>query len=208
MAALLAAYARHDPPRSIAVVGNAPVAPDAERAAAVDGCDLVVRMTTFALDAPGGPPALGRRADVVVLHRGVVASPHLFADYTSRLYLLVEPGRLHWETDRLPEWWPQDLGFQPVPNREFTVELNRLLGYDPGVAEWATTGTLTAFLVSELFPAARVLMTGMSIIDRPQQTTFEHAWGESVRVTAEHRLDAESALLRSWMSTGRIEVLR
>ena len=207
LVALLTSYARNDPPRTITLVGNAPVAPDAARATTVDGSDLVVRMTSFALDAPGAPPALGTRTDVVVLHRGVVASPHLFADYTARLYLLVEPGRLHWESDHLPEWWPADLGLQPVPNREFTVPLNDLLGFDPAVAEWSTTGTLTAYLVTELFPEARVTMTGMSIIDRPAQTTFDHAWGEPVEVTAEHRLDAEATLLRRWVDTGRIEVI-
>ncbi|WP_424183777.1 hypothetical protein ACOBQX_17570 [Actinokineospora sp. G85] len=207
LAALLTAYARHDPPRSIAIVGNAPITPDPARAAAIDDSDLVIRMTSFAVDEPGAAPALGARTDVVVLHRGVVASPSLFADYTTRLYLLVEPGRLHWEPERLPDWWPADLGFQPVPNREFTVPLNAMLGFDPEVAEWPTTGTLTAFVVTELFPAAKVRMTGMSIIERPDQTTFAHAWGDSVQVTAEHRLHAESALLRTWMDTGRIEVI-
>src|SRR5205807_8805530 len=97
LTALLSAYARNDPPGSIAVVGNAPVSPDAGRAAAIDGADLVIRMTSFGLDAPDGPPALGRRTDVVALHRGVIASPHTFADHTARLYLMVEPGRLYWE---------------------------------------------------------------------------------------------------------------
>ncbi|WP_342668782.1 hypothetical protein [Actinokineospora inagensis] len=207
LAALLAAYARHDPPRTVAIVGNAPMATSAERAATIDGCDLVVRMTSFAIDPPGGDPALGARTDVVVLHRGVIASPHTFADYTSRLYLLVEPGRLHWEPEVIPDWWPADLGFQPVPNRDFTIPLNRLLGFDPAAPAWSTTGTLAAYLVTELFPAARVTLTGTSIIDRPEQTSFAHAWGQSVAVTAEHRLAAEAALLRGWVETGRIEVL-
>ena len=103
---LVRAYARHDPPRSVAIVGNAPLSESAERAALVDGSDLVVRMTTFALDEPGGPPRIGRRTDVVLLHRALVPGPGTFLDHSSRLYLLVEPGRLHWEREDRPDWWP------------------------------------------------------------------------------------------------------
>jgi hypothetical protein len=205
---LLTSYARHDEPASIAVVGNAPMPPDPARAAAIDGADLVIRMTSFALDRPGEPPNLGRRCDVVALHRGVLASPFTFADYTSRLYLLVEPGRLHWEPETLPDWWPTDLGFVPVPNWEFTVPMLQLLGLDPAQPVWPTTGTLITYLVTELFPAASVLLTGMSIVDEPEQSTFRHAWGEPVLVTAEHRLAAEAELLRRWHASGRIELLR
>ncbi|WP_324187511.1 hypothetical protein [Actinokineospora iranica] len=211
LAALVATYARRtasmDAPETVTIVGNAPVPPDPERAAAIDAADLVIRMTSFAVDTPDAPPALGSRTDVVVLHRGLIASPHTFADYPSRLYLLVEPGRLHWEPELIPDWWPADLGFVPVSNRDFTVPLNDLLGYDPRAAIWSTTGTLTAYLVTELFPKATVRMAGMSIIDQPDQTTFAHAWGDAVRVTEEHRLAAEAALLRSWIDIGKIEVL-
>lgn len=203
---LIAAYARHAPPRTIAVVGNAPMPERAGRAAAIDAADLVIRMTTFALDPVNGPRSLGRRADVVALHRGVLASPHTFADHTSRLYLMVEPGRLYWERPELPYWWPADLGFVPVSNREFTLPLVKLLGVHTEEA-WPTTGTLLAYLVLELFPAARVLLTGISLIDKPDQVTFEHAWGEPVGITPEHRLHAESALLRGWVDDGRIELL-
>ncbi|WP_018683425.1 hypothetical protein [Actinokineospora enzanensis] len=205
LAATLAAYARHDPPRTIAVVGNAPLPPDPTRAAAIDAADLVIRMTSFAIDTDG-PATYGKRTDVVVLHRGVIASPHTFTDYTSRLYLLVEPGRLHWEPETIPDWWPADLGFVPIPNREFTVPLNNLLGFVPETVAWSTTGTLATYLVTDLFPTAHVLLTGMSIIDHPHQTVFAHAWGQEVPVTAEHRLADEAALLRTWRDTGRIEV--
>ncbi len=205
--ALLASYARCAEPSSIAIVGNAPLTPDATRAATVDGADLVVRMTSFAVDEPGAAPTLGRRCDVVALHRGVIASPHTFADYTSRLYLLVEPGRLHWEPETLPTWWPADLGFVPVPNREFTLPLLDLLGLDVTQAVWPTTGTLITYVLTELFPATPVTLTGMSIIDNPEQATFQHAWGEPVKVTEEHRLAAEADLLRSWHALGRIELL-
>lgn len=203
---LLLAYARGQRVETIAVVGNAPMAPDAERAALIDGSDLVFRMTTFALDEPDDEPAYGRRTDVVVIHRGVVVSPYTFADYTSRLYLLAEPGRLYWEPETLPDWWPVDLGFVPISNRNFVLPLSRLLGLSDEHV-WATTGTLVTYLCGELFPDALVRLTGVSIIDRPDQTDFEHAWGSKVGVTAEHRLHAESRLLRTWRDSGRIEIL-
>jgi hypothetical protein len=204
---LLVCYARHSTPLSVAIVGNAPMPPDPVRAAAIDAADLVVRMTTFAMDAPDQPPSLGRRCDVVVLHRGVVASPYTFADYASRLYLLMEPGRLHWEPEKLPKWWPADLGFVPVPNWRYTVPMLHLLGLDPAQAVWPTTGTLITYVMTELFPTATVLLTGMSIVDEPDQVTFRHAWGEPVKVTPEHRLSAEAELLRRWHASGRIQLL-
>ena len=207
LSALLSAYARTSPPATIAVVGNAPVSPDAGRAAAIDGADLVIRMTSFGLDAPDGPPALGRRTDVVAVHRGVIASPYTFADHTSRLYLMVEPGRLYWEPEELPYWWPADLGFVPVSNREFTLPLVATLGLTPAEETWPTTGTLMTYLARELFPDARVLLTGISLIDKPDQTSFAHAWGGPVGITPEHRLHAEAALLRTWADDGRIELL-
>ncbi|UQS21988.1 MULTISPECIES: hypothetical protein [Amycolatopsis] len=204
---LLTAYGRGGRVETLTVVGNAPMPPSRERAASIDDSDLVVRMTTFALDEPGGEPGYGRRTDVVVLHRGVVASPHTFADYTSRLYLLAEPGRMHWEPANIPDWWPADLGFVPIPNRPYVVPLSRALGLDTASATWATTGTLTAYLAVTLFPAAKIRLAGFSIVDEPEQTSFAHAWGEDVKVTGDHRLHAESALLRSWRDAGRIEVV-
>jgi hypothetical protein len=204
--ALLSAYSRSSPPASIAVVGNAPMSPSEERAAAIDGCDLVIRMTSFAVDEPAGPPALGRRTDVVVLHRGVVASPHTFARYPQRLYLLAEPGRMHWEPETLPDWWPADLGMVPISNEAFVRPLIRLLGFGADDAAWATTGTLMVYLCLDLFPDAQVTFTGVSIIDNPVQTTFAHAWGEPVKVTAEHKLAAEAALLAGWAEDGRIRL--
>jgi hypothetical protein len=204
---LFASYARGQRVGSLTVMGNAPLPPDASRAALIDDSDLVVRMTTFALDEPGREPAYGRKTDVVVIHRGVLASPHTFADYTSRLYLLAEPGRLHWEPEVLPDWWPEDLGLVPIPNRPFVRPLGRLLGLDPAQAVWATTGTLVAYLFVRLFPAATIRLAGFSIIEEPEQTTFAHAWGDDVTVTADHRLHAESTLLRSWRDNGRIELI-
>jgi hypothetical protein len=205
---LLLAYARGQQVGTIAVVGNAPMAPDAGRAALIDGSDLVFRMTTFAQDEPDAEPAYGTRTDVVVIHRGVVVSPYTFADYTSRLYLLAEPGRLFWEPETLPDWWPADLGFVPISNRRFVLPLSGLLGLTAEEHVWATTGTLVTYLCQELFPDAVVRLTGVSIIERPDQTDFEHAWGAKVGVTAEHRLHAESRLLTTWRDSGRIEILQ
>lgn len=206
---LFAAFARgRRAPETITVVGNAPLPQDPDRARLIDDSDLVLRMTTFALDEFGGPPCYGRRTNVVVVHRGVLASPHTFADYKSRLYLLAEPGRMHWEPEWLPPWWPEDLGFLPIPNRPVVRPLGLLLGLDPERAVWATTGTLAVYLCVRLFPAAKIRIAGFSIVDNPEQTRFEHAWGGDVEVTVDHKLRAESALLRSWHDEGRIEILR
>jgi len=159
------------------------------------------------VDTPGGPPTLGRRCDVVALHRGVLASPHTFTDYTSRLYLLVEPGRLHWEPELIPGWWPADLGFVPVPNREYALPLIDLLGLDPGQPVWPTTGTLITYVMLRLFPGCDVILTGMSIMDDADQVEFRHAWGPPVPVTAEHQLAAEAVQLRAWHAEGRITLL-
>lgn len=207
LAELVTTFSRSGTPDTIMLVGNAPMSPDPRRVAVIDDSDLVVRMTSFGLDAPGAEPTLGRRCDVIVLHRGVIASPFLFADYTDRLYLLVEPGRLHWEREEIPRGWPADLGFVPVSNYAFTVPLLDMLELSRTEPVWPTTGTLAAYLFSELFPDATVRLTGLSLVDNPDQTKFEHAWGEAVEVTAEHRLYREAVLLRRWHDEGRIELL-
>jgi hypothetical protein len=205
LADLVRGYARQDPPRSVTIVGNAPLDPCPRRAALIDDSDLVVRMTTFALDAPGGPPCIGRRTDVVLLHRAVVAGPGTFYDHASRLYLLVEPGRLHWEREDRPDWWP--VHPVSVPNHPFTVALKELMGIPADEAAWPTTGTLAAYVFSELFPTAAVRLTGTTVAERPEQTEFAHGWGPAVAVTAEHRLAAEGVLLRRWAAQGRIELV-
>lgn len=192
---------------TITLVGNAPLAPDPGRAALIDDSDLVVRMTSFGLDRPDGPATLGRRCDVVVLHRGVIASPHVFADYTHRLYLLVEPGRLHWERADVPRGWPADLGFLPISNYTFTLPLLEMLGLSRDDPVWPTTGTLATYVLTELFPYATTRLTGVSLVDNPDQVVFQHAWGAPVSVTPEHRLHREAALLRRWNDEGRIQLL-
>ena len=207
LAALIRARAGGAEPARIAVVGNAPLPASAERAALIDGCDLVVRMTTFALDS--AEPAVGRRTDVVVVHRGLQAGPGTFAAHRSRLYLLAEPGRDHWEPEPVPPWWPRDLELIPLGNREFTDPLRALLGYRRNAVAWPTTGTLAVHVVHRLFPHARILLTGTSLLDAPRgpRSALGHHWGPAVTVTPEHRLEREAALLAGWRDEGRIEVL-
>ncbi len=205
LADLVRTYARRSAPRSVTIVGNAPLSPCPRRAALIDDSDLVVRMTTFALDAPRGPASVGHRTDVVLLHRAVVPGPGTFYDHGSRLYLLVEPGRLHWEREDRPDWWP--VHAVSVPNHVFTVELKELMGIPADEPAWPTTGTLAAYVFAELFPEAVVRLTGTTVADRPEQTEFAHGWGPAVAVTAEHRLAAEGALLRKWAAQGRIELV-
>ncbi len=206
LAGLVAAYARRDPPRTVMVVGNAPLPVGAARAALVDGSDLVVRMTTFAVDPPEGPPRIGRRTDVVLVHRGVVPGPGTFADHRSRLYLLAEQGRMHWEREDRPAWFPADA--ISLPNTLFTAPLGALMGIPAQEAAWATGGTLACYVALELFPEATVRLTGSSIMDAPEQTSFAHAHGPAVPVTSEHRLAKEAQLLRGWIDDGRLELVR
>lgn len=121
MVSLLQAYADRPDPQSVAVVGNQPLEPDPARAEAIDSCDLVIRVNGFVCDEPGGPPTVGARTHVVVFNRALRATKWVFTNYRSRLYLMVEPGRLHWEPEDIPQWWPADLGFVPVSNREVTL---------------------------------------------------------------------------------------
>ena len=133
-------YAQSLPVRRVAVVGNQPLAPSAERAAAIDSADVVVRVNGFRTDTDAA--TVGRRTDIVVFNRGVRPTPWFFEDYRSRLYLLIEPGRMHWEPEQYPHFWPRDLGFITVPNRDVIIPLNAELGMDAlrdGL--WATTGT-------------------------------------------------------------------
>ena len=110
---LMTAYARDEPVRSVAVVGNAPLAPDPVRARAIDDADLVIRMNSFVMDVPSGPACQGSRVDVVVWNRITRATEFVFHDYRDRLYVLVEPMRLHGNPEMWPTSWPDDLGLVP-----------------------------------------------------------------------------------------------
>ena len=204
---LLSAQLGAGEPRSIAVIGNAPLEPSEERARRVDAADLVVRMTTFDVDR--GVPRTGTRTDVAIIHRGTSPGPATFERYGERLYLLAEPGRLHWEREQVPAWWPADLGVVPISNTEFTRPLNRLLRFHPRSVTWATTGTLAVWVMHRLFPQADVILTGTSLLGARahRQTVLEHAWGSTVQLTWEHRLAAERRALKSWIAAGWLRVL-
>lgn len=206
---LMTAYARHDPVRRVAVVGNAPLAPDDARADAVDGADLVLRVNSFVMDEPGAPRAQGSRVDVVVWNRITLATKFVFDHYRERLYLLAEPMRMHGNPEMWPASWPSDLGLVPLPNREVASRLNRLLGEDWRAERLApTTGLTAAHLAVTLYPDAEVVLTGFSFLDDPDQTSWRHQWGDEAPVGREHRIDRESRLMRSWVDDGTVTFLR
>jgi len=206
--AMVAAYARTPDVGSVAVIGNAPLEPSVDRAVAIDACDVVFRCNSFVLDTPQKPPQQGARVDVVVFNRALRATPFVFDRYRERLYLVVEPGRLYREPIHRPKWWPADLGIVNVPNREVTLTLSHLLGLDSrNRREWATTGLLSLWIAMLLFPAADIVIAGFSIIDRPDQTEWQHAWGDSCPVGSEHHIAREGLLLASWIDDGRIRCL-
>ena len=200
---LACTYARGPAARSVAVVGNKPMDADAARAAAVDGCDLVVRVNGFRLDDDAAQPTYGRRADIVFFNRALRATPWFFEDYQDRLYLMVEPGRLHWEPDLVPSWWPADLGQVHVDNDDLTVPLSIELGLDSRAEGlWSTTGTMAAWWARTTFPQAQLHLAGYSFVDDPHQTRWAHASGDDCIVGPEHRIAREAALLRRWAAAG------
>lgn len=204
---LVRTYAHDRRVRSVAVLGNKPLDPSPDRAAAIDGCDLVIRVNSFRLDEDGDPPSYGRRVDTVFFHRGLVATRWFFENYQDRLYLLVEPGRLHWEREALPDWWPADLGQVHVSNADLTLRLSaelRLDSLQEGV--WSTTGTMAAWWAHDAFPDASVELAGYSFVEDATQTTWSHASGTTTTITPEHRLTEEAELIRGWIADGRTRV--
>lgn len=194
--------------RTVAAVGNAPLDPDPARASALDAADVVFRVNGFRLDRPGSVPAVGTRTDVVVFNRATRATPWVFDRYRQRTYLLVEPGRMTWEPETIPAWWPRDLGWTAVPNREVTLPLAEALGVDARRdGQWATTGTYAAWLARTLFPDARLLLAGYSFIALRDQTSWEHAYGDPCPVGPEHRIDLEGAMLERWSRQGDVTLL-
>lgn len=205
---LVTAYARRRPVRTVAALGNAPLAPSEARADAVDAADLVLRVNSFVLDRPGEPRAQGSRVDVVVWNRITVANRFTFDRYRERLYLLAEPMRAHGFPEMWPATWPGDLGLVPLPNAEVLPRI----GDEMGVAWRAerlapTTGLTAAWLAVTLFPDARALLGGYSFLDDPGQTGWGYQGGGWSPVGREHRIDAEGALMRSWLDDGRAELL-
>ncbi|GAA1668284.1 hypothetical protein [Microbacterium lacus] len=204
---LVSTYSRTPHIRSVAVVGNQPLAPSAQRAAVIDAADLVFRVNGFRLDED--EPTVGRRADVVVFNRGVRPTPWFFQDYTRRLYLMIEPGRMHEENPKIPDFWPRDLGIVTLANREVIVPLNRVIGQQSAVdGLWATTGTTMLWTATRLFPNATVDVAGLSFVDAPEQRTWSHAFGDPSAVGPEHLIANEGRLVRDWISSGRIRFHR
>lgn len=206
---LATTYARQVPVRRVAVVANAPMTPSDERADLIDSADVVFRINGFAADDPGAERSLGSRTDIVVFNRAVRPSPWFFHDYTRRLYLLIEPGRMSWEPEIYPSWWPRDLGFVTVPNRDVIVPFNAAMGLDAERDQrWGTTGTTTVWIARMLFPDADLTVTGLSMVDSPDQTSWEHAYGDPCPVGPEHLIDREGQLLRQWDAEGLITFVR
>lgn len=218
--ALLLSYARDAEPAEVAVVGNAPVPESAERADRIDGADLVVRCNAFVLDAPAGPRFVGRRADVVVLNAATPTTRSVFARYSGRLYLRVQAGAVYRRRPTTPmprvDLWPDDCGAYSLPNRALIADLRHQLarrapGDDPPEVIVPTSGVAAAWLAYRLLPEARLLLTGFSALERDEQPTqWRHHGREEaapVPVSAAHVIGSESALMRSWLSEGRAELL-
>ena len=95
---LLRSYAETPEVRSIAVIGNAPLEPSEERAAAIDSCDLVLRCNSIMLDRPGDEPRMGRKVHAIAFSRGLLATEFSWHRYRDIAYLVTEPSRIY--TDR------------------------------------------------------------------------------------------------------------
>jgi hypothetical protein len=204
---LAVGYARDPRVRTVAVVGNKPLDRDPERAASIDACDLVVRVNGFRLDDTAEQATYGRRADVVFFNRALRATPWFFSGYQDRLHLMVEPGRLHWEPDLVPSWWPADLGQVHVDNDDLTIPLSEDLGLDSRAEGlWSTTGTMAAWWARTTFPDADLHLAGYSFVDDPHQTRWAHASGDDCIVGPEHRIALESQLMRRWVDEGRATI--
>ena len=80
----LLAYAARQPVERVAVVGNAPLHPDAGRAATIDAADLVIRVNAFVLDEPGSAPTVGTACHAVLLSRATTITPWTLRDHRER----------------------------------------------------------------------------------------------------------------------------
>ena len=212
---LLAEYALDRDVTSLAVVGNAPLEPDADRARQIDAADLVIRCNSFVLDDPQGEPTQGRSVHAVVFSRGLLATPHSFARYRDCAYLVTEPSRIYADTPlaryvkEWPTWWPHDLGFVAVPNAAFTFPLLDELGLP-----WRervvvpTTGMMAIAIARACFPAADLLIAGFSMIDQPHQIAWRHQAGDSSPIGGAHYITAESRTLRRWIDNGEARFVR
>jgi hypothetical protein len=210
---LLAAYAAGPEVGKVAVVGNAPLPPDAARAAEIDSADLVIRVNSLMLDEPDAPPAVGTACHAVVLSRSTRITPYVFADYRRRAYLVPQAGYVQYPLGHRhlllqSPFWPPDLGALPLPNAVVKARLVRALAPDarPG-SVIPTSGTTAAFLAHEMFSGAELVLTGFSFLDDTTQKTWAHHSGGQTKVNWQHRLDLEAALFRSWLAEGSARFL-
>jgi hypothetical protein len=203
----LTAYATSSPPRTIAVVGNAPLPPNPKRACRIDSADLVFRLNSFALDEPGEVPSHGTKVDVVVFSRDVRIVPHFFDRYRTRGFLMTAVAQTGWKIPHpAQENFPEDLGYWCLPNRAILQELRFLIWPDAGTRRVdPTTGTVAAWLGYSLFPEAELLLTGFSFLDKKEQISWEDHYfpGRVDRIPKSHRVSLEGALLTSWIDAGR-----
>lgn len=212
---LMAAYAGADPVRSIAVVGNAPLPPSAERADAIDACDVVLRVNSFMLDPPGGPRCQGSRVTAVAFSRGTLPTEFSYARYSEIAYLLTEPSRIYHDRNlarhvkEWPRWWPDDLGYLAVPNAPFTIPLLEALG-EPWRQEICvpTTGMMALWIAHTAFPEAELVFTGFSMVDNPDQTSWTHQAGDVSPIGGAHHIGPEGILMRRWIDEGEARFLR
>ncbi len=201
-------YAERQPVRKVTVVGNAPLEPDPDRVAEIDGSDVVIRINSLALDEPGGPPCVGTRCHVAVMSRYARVTPWSFRDYKRRAYLIPQAGfGKRYNLLPQPNFWPADLGTLPIPNAPVVAELMGLL--DPAHKPnrlFPTSGTLACYLAHEMFPDADLVATGLSFLDGLPQPAWNYQSGGGSAVIPAHHLDLEAALLKSWIADGSLRV--
>jgi hypothetical protein len=210
----LAAYAARRPIRKVAVVGNAPLGPNPDRAVDIDSSDLVIRVNEVALDGPGEPASIGTACHAVILSRSTTMTRWVFHDYRRRAYLIPQAGFVQYHPGDdvglllQTTYWPADLGAMPLPNGVVKARVVQALAPDakPG-SIIPTTGTMAVFLGHELFPDAELVATGFSFLENSSQKFWSHHSGSSTKVNWQHRLDLEADLLRSWIDDGSMRFL-
>jgi hypothetical protein len=205
----LTAYAGRQPVRKVAMVGNAPLAPDAARAAEIDSCDLVIRANSMVLDEPGDPPCVGRACHAVILSHATATTSWVFRNYRDRAYVVPQAG-LPRNPRPIPAvpFWPADLGAMPLPNAIVKQRLADELdpAHVPGELT-PTTGMIGVYLAHELFPGSEVIVTGLSFLDGAPREKWEHHAGSSTEINRWHDLALEGRLLRRWIDDGSVRFL-
>ena len=211
----LLAYAARQPVERVAVVGNAPLHPDAVRAATIDAADLVIRVKRVR------PRRARRGADGRHrVPRGAPLPCHdvhpVDAARPPGARIPRPPGRLRAvparRRDRPP---PARRVLARRPRRDAAAQRRRegARGAGPRPRRPSpgsiipTAGTTALFLAHEMFPGADLVGTGFSFLDDEEQTSWSHHSGGHTRVNWRHRLDLEATLLRSWIADGTLRHL-